>query len=352
MSIVEHSAEWRTIANRDIRPSDQVVNAFPQLQALLVNRAISHAFETHERSALRWKWRYTILGRTALICIFVVMVFFDYEFVLVRPQGVSEISQMLATALAGVGVASQLAIILGRVKERWLVERFAAERLRCLKFQAFAVAACSKDAEQLASHVLAFTTQGIAHLDQELMGGRAALEQFSPSELSVIPHLSDTCTNSELIRDAFRVYDSTRLEVQAQHFEHCSHVSDRRARMPTLLSEITFVMGGMLAFGQICASAWQGLEGKEPILLERWASFLTLLFFVLSAILAVYQRGAADAPDAERYRHYARELRRIRTRGEPRNPEEFLQIVEQTEQVELRELFDFCRDAMHSSYIS
>jgi hypothetical protein len=352
MSITENSAGLRTRSNRDIHPSEQLVSAFPNLRSLLVNRAILQAFETRERAALRWKRRYTFLGRTALICIFVVMIFFDYEFVLVRPQSVSETSQMLATALAGIGVAAQLAIILGKTKERWLLERFAAERLRCLKFQAFAVVACSKDAEQLAGHVLAFTTKGIARLDQELMGGRAALDQFSPSELSVIPHLSNTCTNSEFIHDAFRVYDSTRLEVQVQHFEHRSHVSDRRSRMPALLSEITFVLGGMLAFAQICATAWQGFQGNEHVPLERWASFLTLLFFVLSAILAVYQRGAADTPDAERYRHYARELRWIRTHGEPRNAEEFLQIVEQTEQVELRELFDFCRDAMHSSYIS
>ena len=35
----------------------------------------------------------------------------------------------------------------------------------------------------------------------------------------------------------------------------------------------------------------------------------------------------------------------------PETAEAFFRMVEQTEQIELRELFDFCRDVAHSSYI-
>ena len=350
--IAEKTSSWRPIANRDIHPSKRLVDAFPRLNGLLTNELISAAFEFHERAAVRWKRLYAILGRSALVCIFLVMIFFDYQFVLVGPEKVSEFFRIMATVLAAIGLASQLTIVLCRIKERWLIERFAAERLRCLKFQAFVLAACSRNSEELTSYITTFTKNGVARLDQELMGGRAALEQFSPSEARVVPHLPGNCECLDLVDEAFRAYDSMRLEVQAQHFDQHSHSSDRQAHVPALLSEATFVLGGLLALAQIFASAWQGFGSNDTIPFESWSSFMTLLLFVSSAVLAVYQRGAADAPDAERYRHYAREIRAIRLRGEPRTAQEFVRIVEDTEQIELRELFDFCRDGLRSSYIS
>jgi hypothetical protein len=68
-------------------------------------------------------------------------------------------------------------------------------------------------------------------------------------------------------------------------------------------------------------------------------------------VLAVYQRGSAHIADTERYKHYVREIRRIRQHGQPADADAFFRTVELTEQIELRELFDFCRDVSHSSYI-
>ena len=128
-------------------------------------------------------------------------------------------------------------------------------------------------------------------------------------------------------------------------------MSDKRSRIWTFLSEIAFAMGGILAFIQLCNAVANGLARLGVSRSELWLEFVALLLFIGSAVLAVYQRGSSHTPDAERYKHYARELRLLSRQNEAPSPEEFLHLVEQTEQIEARELFDFCRDAAHSSYI-
>jgi hypothetical protein len=340
--------------NRDIDPSPLLVSEFPALAPVIVNPDLSQAFWQHEHVAVRCKRLYVLLGRTALICIFLTMVFFDYEFTLQRVYGVSIAARVLGVAVAALGVGAQFWLIIGRIKEKWLIERFAAERLRCLKFQAFTLVPVAATPTQLASDVAAFTRKGIARLEQELLGGRSALYEFLP-ELVVPRETRDPSATADVIRDAFRVYESLRLEVQAQHFETQARVADERARFPSTISEITFALGGILACGQIGATAWSALNGFRtvpiPDTLQPWLAFFTLLLFVLSAVLAVYQRGSGDEPHYERYKHYAREIGRIRMNRDPESTSSFLDTVSRVERIEWRELYEFCRDGMRSNYI-
>lgn len=341
-------------SNRDIKPYARLALAFPALKPVIDNREVADAFAVHETAAVRWKALYTLLGRTALVCIFLVMAFFAYSFIPGRLYATAESLRAFFAVIAALGLGSQLVLIFGRIKERWLVERFAAERLRCLKFQAFAVVAVCEDASELAPKVAAFTNENLARLEQEILGGRSALHEFSPSEQSIKLKSQGFGAPPELVRDAFSVYDTLRLEVQLQHFGEQARLSEERARMPSFLSELAFGLGAVLAFIDICAATWKGLghggmSAAGPF--ELWLAFFTLLLFIASAVLAIYQRGAANIADAERYKHYAREIRRVREHGVPESAEAFFRTVEQTEQIELRELFDFCRDVAHSSYI-
>jgi hypothetical protein len=341
--------------NRDINPYTGLATAYPALEPLILNRPVSGAFAAHENAAIRWKRLYTILGRAALVCILLVMMFFDYSVTLGRLYPSMEIVRVIMALVAGLGLLCQLVLIFGRVKDRWLIERFAAERLRCFKFQAFAMAAVSRDEGELAANVAAFTNERLARLEQELLGGRSALDEFAPSEHAIGLQRRELCGSLDLLHSTFAVYDSLRLEVQAQHFGEQARRSEARARTPTFLSELTFGLGALLAFCDVCVATWTGLGHGSKFWTagptELWFAFFTLLLFITSAVLAVYQRGSAHVADTERYKQYVREIRRIRQRGAPESAEVFFHTVDQTEQVELRELFDFCRDVSHSSYI-
>lgn len=342
------------IFNRDINPSQRLAQTYPDLGPLIANDALLRVFDDYERDARRWKRVYVGLGMIALICIFLAMVLFDFQFALQGAYPIPRSLSVLGEIVAAVGLASQIALLTGGVSDRWLMARFAAERVRCLKFQAFALIAQSPDAATLQAKVDAFVTEQLARLEQELMGGRSAVEEFSPSELLPVPKTQATDASAELLRDGAVVYDSLRLGVQAQHLERQAHICESRARLPALVSEATFVIGGVMALSQILFIAWSGLLlHAMPILggqTQSWIGFVTLLMFVISAIVAVYQRGSGNEFHMERYKHYAREVRRIRTRAnEGSTP--LIETVAQMEDVAFREIFDFCRDARHSNYI-
>jgi len=81
---------------------------------------------------------------------------------------------------------------------------------------------------------------------------------------------------------------------------------------------------------------------------QGWLNFLTLALFVISAIIAVHQRGSAHQSHAERYEHYAKEIRRIK---QGRSPVSLLATVSDMERIALSELRDFCRDTQNSNYV-
>jgi hypothetical protein len=88
----------------------------------------------------------------------------------------------------------------------------------------------------------------------------------------------------------------------------------------------------------------------SPICMN-WLDFLTWVLFVLSAIIAIHERGSAHQQNAERYRSYSHEIRRIRTSAMSQIPVSFFDAVREMEHLMLREIQDFCRDVRHSNYI-
>ena len=109
-----------------------------------------------------------------------------------------------------------------------------------------------------------------------------------------------------------------------------------------------------MAFVQISMTSWtQFVAGgvQNSANWHGWLAFSTLLLFIVSAVVAVYQRGSGHEPDAERYLTYVREVRRIRMVSANGDDTSFRQDVKEMEDIALRELHDFCRDSKHSNYI-
>lgn len=343
------------VANRDINPSDQLVAAYPDLACLLRNEAISTAFAGFEKSAVRWKRIYVFFGRLSLVAVFLAMVSYDFQITLRNVYGAPPFLAGLAAAFAGTGLFAQALLGFTRAKDRWLATRFAAERLRCFKFQLFTVLEEAPDAESLAHKVKQRTTEGLAALEQELMGGRAAILEFSPFDVLSPPHKKTVHTGRKLLDEAATAYDILRFTVESQHFEDRYRDHDRETKFPSLLSELSFMSAAVLAFIGILAALLPMGWGLSHLLARpgvmEWVDFMTWMLFVLSAVVAIYERGSAHQQNAERYVTFGREVRRIRTNAMTHMPGSFFDAVREMEHLMLREIQDFCRDVKHSNYV-
>ena len=171
------------VSNRDINPSDRLVVAYPDLACLVRNEAISAAFAGFEKMALRWKGMYVFFGRLSLVAIMLAMVSLDYQITLKSVYGAPPFLAGLAAAFAGIGLFSQAFLGVTHAKDRWLSARFAAERLRCFKFQLFTVLEEVSDADSLEKKIKQRTDEGLAALEQELMGGRSAILDGKPQNI-------------------------------------------------------------------------------------------------------------------------------------------------------------------------
>jgi hypothetical protein len=340
----------KVVANRDIGAAADLAKAHPHLAPLIENAAISQAFSRRERAAVRWKRLYEVFGRLGLVCVLLAMVAFDYQ-ITIHPRPRETAWLAIASAVLGAaGLASQIFIVITGAKEKWNTERFFAERIRCLKFQAFGLVGRVASPAELKTTVESWTRGALASLQQESMGGRAAVLDFSPSEVAIPISEITPRTDMSLLEEASSIYDALRLEVQAQHFSAKYHRDIERARWPEVLSQLCFAGGAILATVEFLLAVWSNssLSAKSGSW-QDWLSFSTLLLFILSAIVAVYERGAAYQPEAERYLSYLREVRRIRLKHADTGA--FMIRIKEMEEVALRELRDFTRDSLRSNYI-
>jgi len=343
------------VNNRDIYPSEQLTDAYPELACLVRNEAVSAAFARFEKTAVLWKRVYVLFGRLSLVAVLLAMIIFDYQITLKTVYGAPAFLASLGAMFAGLGLASQTVIGLSHAKDRWQSARFAAERLRCFKFQLFTVLEEASHIESLAPLVKQRSTEGLAALEQELMGGRAAILEFSPFDVIAPPKKKPAHASKALVESAYAVYDILRFSVESQHFEDKFREHDKRAKFPSLLSEFTFGAGAVLAcIGILIASlpvTWTISKLLTSPAHMNWLDFMTWLLFVLSAIIAIHERGSAHQQNAERYLTYGHEIRRIRASALSHVPASFFEAVREMEHLMLREIQDFCRDVRHSNYI-
>jgi hypothetical protein len=254
--------------------------------------------------------------------------------------------------VAAIGLVAQAFVFFSRAKQRWLLHRFAAERIRCLKFQAFAVLGESPDRHKLEANVAAFTREKLARLDQELLAGEGAITQFAPSVTLDYVSPAKGRPNAALVAEGRKAYDDLRLAIQSQHFELMSRHHESRERLPAMLAEFSFAGGALAAVAQIVWTVFgqndYGIGQKHA---EAWFDFVPLALFVLSAFCAVWRRATGHAVDAERYGSYLRQIDRVRQQAQEQDGRDFPELVLKMEAIVLHELADFCRAAKFSDYL-
>lgn len=335
------------MANTDIDPPEAFIAAHPALAFLLDTPAISTQFAAHEQIAAPAKRRYTALGVFSLVAAFLTLSALIFTLTLNRELENTAFT-ILMGALGVIGIAAQWTLLFGPFKRRWLQARFAAERMRCIKFQAFAALGASLGAR--ASAAQAFVQRGLAHLALELSAGRAALHEFNPeTSLGEISAETTALSLAEL-QELKGVYRELRLDYQIKHATGKIREINEERRMPAAGSELAFWGGAAIGYLDLVL-AFEPLQ-RYGAGWESVRHFLALFLFVSAAILFVLERGRSHNAALERYEDYRSELTRIAGALErAQTAADFVDCVRQAERTAMRELKAFCRESDKSTYL-
>jgi hypothetical protein len=309
---------------------------------LLANPKISAHFARHEANAVAAKTWYTRLGVFSLAAIFVTMASLTCALTLAPGLAENDVFTLALGGLGALGIAAQIGLLATPLKKRWLAARYGAERLRGIKFQAFAHAA-SEGGEGAA---MRYVDAAIGKLDVELDNPLAAMHELEPDiAVGGAPEPASALAPA-LLGELKESYRTLRLDYQINHARHCITAIKEESRLPAAASEISFWLGAALGYIDLILTAAN---------VEQWAvprHFLSLFFFVLSAILFVLERGRAHNAALERYEDYAKKLTAAaRALDHVKTPGAFIAAVREAETVALQELKAFCREAGKSTYL-
>jgi hypothetical protein len=336
------------MAGTDIDPPSEFLRIHSEYYELLANKAIAQRSAAFEQTAGRDKQAYTLLGLLSLGAAIVSITALAYSLTLMpEPGGLSVLTLPLAV-LGAAGIAAQLGLLASPLKDRWLGARYAAERLRSIKFQAFQHAACAGTDHEAA--VTAFTQRALGALALELVHPAVSMRRFDPDEsLGDAPRPAAPLA-PERLEELKATYRELRLDYQSAHALNRITQLRGESRLPAAASEISFWAGAALGYLDLVLAF-------EPLrhLGASWEStreFWTLFLFALSAILFVLERGRSHDLALERYEDHRLALERAAgVLARAHDAESFVECVRQAERAALRELKAFCREADKSTYL-
>ena len=173
--------------NKDICPNVDFDALYPAATPVIRNQLVKDAFELHETAACKARNTYIRLGSTALVFVLSGALFTVIDALVIQYVSVSLVFRhYLGVAFAiivSLGLAIQYLLYVSKTKQKWLSNRFAAERLRSIKFQAFAIAIDAKNENDFEERVEKFTRGEIAILNQEMNASHSLLFDSLASEL-------------------------------------------------------------------------------------------------------------------------------------------------------------------------
>lgn len=328
--------------NRDVFPSSELLALYEPASVIMRNEAVDRRFAQHERSAAKAKKSYHYLGRAAVLLILVSAVFTLAQVFGFLPGG-NRILAALMAVLGGCGLAIQLYLFASGNKARWLLNRFAAERLRSLKFQAFAIVPNCRDSAELQAHVKEFYTVQLARLEMELNAGEISLALFSPTD-AIACRSCAVSANPNLIAAARHAYRELRIVYQ-QRFA-ASQIQKLRMteRVTTSAADFLYLSGAVLTVLGLLAFAL-----RYPLATIRLIEFLAAAAFVVGLSKTVLDNASLAEASKSRYEQFLQAIEECNAQL-MHDGGNFSEIVCQFERLALEELGQFCRAASHISY--
>lgn len=333
------------VHNRDMFPTCQTKKLYEVLLPIVANDIVDKHFKAYDKAAASAKRRYHRLGRIGIILVILSAIFTIAE-ALVIPE-VSWIPKVSVffVFIGGVGVLVQLYLLVTRKKQEWLLSRFAAERLRSIKFQAYALSFEAVSPNDLSEKANDFFAAEIARLEGELNAGGAALLLFSPAQMTA-PRSQVGAPKAPTIEAAARqAYRELRIKYQRQFAtgEIASITSKQRLEGTT--SDILYLLGaGLVVAALICK-----LLFPQASAVSAWIDFTAVSAFVLSLSNAILENASLAETSKVRYEDYVSALSDCDNELTAENAP-FPEVVRRIERVVLEELNQFCKSAARISY--
>jgi hypothetical protein len=330
------------MANADIHPPSAFLATQDSFKGVLLNEKLAARFDAFEAKSVAAKTWYTRLGVFSLAAAFITMASLISALTIAPGLKHSHFFTVALGMIGALGLAAQIGLLASPLKHRWLVSRFAAERLRGLKFQAFAFTAATAREDE----ALRFTDVALGKLEVELDKAGAAMREFEPEREVAEPPAPNGALTALQLAALKDVYRTLRLDYQINHARHCISEIQEARKLPAAASEISFWLAVLLGYVDLVL-AWLGNENGAA-----WREFFTLFFFVLSAILFVLERGLSFNAALERYEEYAKRLGKTSAAlDRAQDPSAFIACVREGEETAYRELQAFCREAEKSTYL-
>lgn len=332
--------------NRDMFATGQTQDEFNTVAPLLVSPELDQEFKRRNASAIRAKRQYHRFGQIAIAMVAMSAIFTIAEALVLPDFPGRTWLQFVAVSMAGLGIALQLYLIITKKKLKWLIDRFASERLRSLKFQAYALAQQARDTNDLQTRVEQFHRKEVARLENELNAGIAILRNFSPSQMLESVPCGDKPANPSLAAKACEAYMDLRINYQRNFALSQIAAFTGRRRLFNSTQDMIYLAAAIFTFLSLGSKlVAPGVMGQYT----AWIDFLAVTFFVLGATEAIMDNALLEEQSQTRFEQYARDIEEVKAqcRAEPVN---LCRNVRAMEQLCLNELDHFCRAADRISY--
>ena len=327
--------------NRDIFPTPAMLERFPNITPLLKNEAIEAAFNRHEALSVSGKRWFHRLGLVSMVLIGGSAIYTIAEALLFKGAGNPAIS-IAAAISAAIGIAAQIYTLAAKVKSQWLVNRFACERLRSIKFQAYSLAATARDEAELAQRARQLTATELAKLESELNMGISIFEAFVPEKCVSVPAPGVGPANPDITGEAMTAFRELRLLYQDRYAAAELHRLRENRRVFHSAADILYFSGACLVLLSLLAKIVPGL----PI--SAWVDFLAISAFVLSISKTVLDSATLTEPSTARFVRYREDIAEVERRIEHGATLDV--VVPQMERIALGELEEFCDASKSINY--
>lgn len=331
--------------NLDIHPKEDTQALYPSLSALFDNNRLREAFDDKEAKAARFKKRYWLLTRIAIISIS-ISVFSAISFWLFAEEFPNWPLRTVAGyvgVLGIVGAALEIYLILEKTKEKWLFNRFLAERLRSYIAQLYAAGAAAKSERGLSETVDLYTTRAMAALDSDAQMGKASFRRFQPEHGVLAFNVVDN-PSVKIMSQCEDAYQTLRVDFQKKFVKGELEKLSDLGRVESSVTDIAFVFGVLFTVLGLLAVPFH----LDDLVSKCLVAAGVLLFF-LSAVLGLTGTGTVSQGNFRRYQNYLDQLEGARPPTED-STAEFVAKIKQTEIEALRELEAFCAQVDSASF--
>jgi hypothetical protein len=327
-------------------PLRELLEQFAEIAPLIENPIVDDAFREREAAAVAAKRAYHLRGRLGmLLVLFSVLFTLAAAFVLPAELPPLRLVSIAIVVIGAAGLAIQVQLLLSGEKTRWLLNRFAAERIRSIKFQAYQFCDVADSKDDLQIRIAAFFTRELGRLNAELNAGEAALVMFSPAAAVVRAPSANIPRNTDLAILAHDAYRELRLDYQRRFATGEIRALGSLQRIGYASADLLYFAGAGLTVATVITKLSLAINDA----VGHWIDFLALACFVCGLAQSILENASLGETSKIRYETYLHELddcsREIVDDGAT-----FIQGVHRMERVILGELAQFCQAASQISY--